>query len=136
MDEFAEINRRVFRTFARLPVNFVICHDDIMTSRKPVCSPKWMHKYIFPRYEEFWGMLKSTGKHVIFMVDGCIDAYADEYSPAVQEALSVSHIPTIRLLHVSIKIALLPARVITAYSLAISLRKSRLWLKAWSRLLT
>jgi hypothetical protein len=78
MDEFAEINRRVFRTFARLPVNFVICHDDIVTARGPVCSPKWMHKYIFPRYEEFWGMLKSTGKHVIFMVDGCIDAYADD----------------------------------------------------------
>lgn len=78
MNEFAEINRRVFRVFARLPVNFVICHDDIVTSRGPVCSPKWMHKYIFPRYEEFWGMLKSTGKEVIFMVDGCIDAYADD----------------------------------------------------------
>lgn len=78
MDEFAEINRRVFRTFARLPVNFVICHDDIVTSRGPVCSPEWMHKYIFPRYEEFWGMLKDAGKKVIFMVDGCIDEYADD----------------------------------------------------------
>jgi len=78
MDEFAEINRRVFRTFARLPVNFAICHDDIVTSRGPVCSPKWMHRYIFPRYEEFWGMLKAAGKEVIFMVDGCIDAYADD----------------------------------------------------------
>ncbi len=39
MDEFAEINRRVFRTFARLPVNFVVCHDDIVNSRGPVCSP-------------------------------------------------------------------------------------------------
>ncbi len=78
MDEFAEINRRVFRTFARLPVNFVICHDDIVTARGPVCSPKWMHRYIFPRYEEFWGMLKAAGKEVIFMVDGCIDAYADD----------------------------------------------------------
>ena len=78
MDEFAEINRRVFRTFARLPVNFVICHDDIVTARRPVCSPAWMHKYIFPRYEEFWSMLKDTGKEVIFMVDGCIDAYADD----------------------------------------------------------
>lgn len=78
MDEFAEINRRVFRTFARLPVNFVICHDDIVTSRGPVCSPSWMHKYIFPRYEEFWGILKAAGKRAIFMVDGCIDAYADD----------------------------------------------------------
>ncbi|HPD14739.1 MAG TPA: uroporphyrinogen decarboxylase family protein [Planctomycetota bacterium] len=78
MDEFAEINRRVFRVFARLPVNFVVCHDDIVTSRGPVCSPAWMHKYIFPRYEEFWSIVKAAGKQVIFMVDGCIDAYADD----------------------------------------------------------
>jgi len=78
MDEFAEINRRVFRAFARLPVNFVVCHDDIVTSRGPVCSPEWMHEYIFPRYEEFWGMLKAAGKEVIFMVDGCVDAFVDD----------------------------------------------------------
>jgi hypothetical protein len=78
MEEFAEINRRVFRTFARLPVNFVVCHDDIVTTRGPVCSPAWMRKYIFPRYEEFWGMLKAAGREVIFMTDGCIDAYADD----------------------------------------------------------
>lgn len=78
MCEFAELNRRVFRVFARLPVNFVICHDDIVTSQGPVCSPKWMHKYIFPCYEEFWGILKEAGKEVIFMADGCMDAYADD----------------------------------------------------------
>lgn len=78
MDEFAEINRRVFRSFARLPVNFVVCHDDIVTSRGPVCSPKWMHKYVFPRYEEYWGMLRATGKEVIFMADGCMNDYADD----------------------------------------------------------
>ena len=37
-----------------------------------------MHKYIFPRYEEFWGILKAAGKEVIFMADGCMDAYADD----------------------------------------------------------
>ena len=78
MDEFAEINRRVFRTFARLPINFVVCHDDIVTTRGPVCSPQWMHKYVFPRYEEYWSMVKAAGKEVIFMVDGCVDAYADD----------------------------------------------------------
>ncbi|HUS91036.1 MAG TPA: uroporphyrinogen decarboxylase family protein [Phycisphaerae bacterium] len=78
MDEFAEINRRVFGVFARLPVNFVVCHDDIVTSRGPVCSPRWMHKHIFPRYEEFWGMLRAAGKRVIFMADGCMDAHADD----------------------------------------------------------
>ena len=77
MDEFAEINRRVFRAFARLPVNFVLCHDDIVTTRGPVCSPKWMNRYIYPRYEEFWGILKAAGKEIIFMADGCMDACAD-----------------------------------------------------------
>jgi len=78
MDEFAEINRRVFRAFARLPVNFVICHDDIVLANGPVCSPDWMRKFIFPRYEEFWGLLKRSGKEVIFMVDGCVDAFVGD----------------------------------------------------------
>lgn len=78
MDEFAEINRRVFRAFARLPVNFVICHDDIVLSTRPACSPAWMHKHIFPRYEEFWDILRRAGKEVIFMVDGCVDAFIDD----------------------------------------------------------
>jgi hypothetical protein len=78
MDEFAEINRRIFRAFSRLPINFVTCHDDIVMTSGPVCSPEWMNKYVFPRYEEYWSMLKSAGKEVIFMVDGCVDAYADD----------------------------------------------------------
>lgn len=78
MDEFAEINRRVFRVFARLPVRFVVCHDDIVTTRGPVCSPAWMHKYIFPHYEEQWSILRAAGKEVLFMADGRMDAYADD----------------------------------------------------------
>ncbi len=78
MEEFAEINRRVFRAFARLPINFVICHDDIVLTSGPACSPAWMRKFIFPRYEEFWSILKAAGKEVIFMVDGCVDAFVDD----------------------------------------------------------
>lgn len=78
MDEFAEINRRVFRAFARLPVNFVVAHDDIVLANGPVCSPQWMRRHIFPRYEEFWGIVKAAGKEVIFMVDGCVDAFVDD----------------------------------------------------------
>ncbi len=78
MDEFAEINRRVFRVFARLPVHVIMCHDDIVTARGPVCSPKWMNRYIFPRYEEFWSIVKAAGKKVVFMADGNMDAYADD----------------------------------------------------------
>jgi hypothetical protein len=76
MDEFAEINRRVMQAFCHLPVNVVHCHDDIVSTRGPVCSPRWMHKYVFPRYEEYWAMLKTAGKTVVFQADGCMDAYA------------------------------------------------------------
>lgn len=75
MHEFAEINRRVF---ARLPVNFIICHDDIVTSRGPTLSPAWMRGYVFSYYREFWDLVKAAGKEVIFMADGCMDAYADD----------------------------------------------------------
>ena len=78
MDEFAEINRRVFRAFARLPVNLVTCHDDIVLTSGPVCSPAWMRKFIFSRYEEFWGILRAAGKEVIFMVDGCVNAFVGD----------------------------------------------------------
>jgi len=78
MEEFAEINRRVFRAISRLPVNWVCCHDDIVTTSGPLCSPAWMRKYIFPRYEEFWGMLKEAGKQVVFMSDGCLDVFVDD----------------------------------------------------------
>ena len=78
MSEFTEINRRVFRAFARLPVNFAICHDDIVTTRGPVCSPAWMNKYVYPVYDELWGILHDAGKRVIFMSDGCMDQCADD----------------------------------------------------------
>lgn len=78
MEEFAEINRRVFRAIARLPVNWVCCHDDIVTTTGPMVSPVWMRKYIFPRYEEFWGILKKTGKEIVFMSDGCLDVFVDD----------------------------------------------------------
>ena len=78
MDEFAELNRRMFRAFARLPVNFIGCHDDIVNTRGPVCSRPWMNRFIFERYEEFWGIVRDAGKEVVFIVDGCVDAYVDD----------------------------------------------------------
>ena len=78
MDEFAEINRRVFRAFSRLPVNFVGCHDDIALTNGPVCSAEWMNHYIFPRYEEYWSMLKEKGIRPYSIVDGKGDVFIDD----------------------------------------------------------
>jgi len=80
MASFAEINRKVFRAFARTPdyVNAVVCHDDICMTAGPVCSPKWLGEYVYPYYEEFWDMVKAAGKRVVFMSDGNIDKVADD----------------------------------------------------------
>ena len=78
MDEFAEINRRAFRAYSRLPINFFVSHDDIAATGGPICSRPWMEKYIFPRYEEYWGMLKANGIDPIFMADGKPDAYFED----------------------------------------------------------
>jgi len=37
-----------------------------------------MHKYIFPVYEELWAILKTAGKRVIFMADGCMNEFVDD----------------------------------------------------------
>jgi len=78
MEEFAEINRRVFRAFSRLPVKFAACHDDIAMTSGAVCSPEWMNKYIFPRYEEYWSTLKEKGITPFSISDGKADVFIDD----------------------------------------------------------
>ncbi|MCW5941403.1 MAG: hypothetical protein KIS66_04180 [Fimbriimonadaceae bacterium] len=78
LSEFAELSRRTFRAMARLPVHVVICHDDIVGTRGPFLSPAWMRRLVFPRYEEFWSILRAAGKRVVFMSDGNMDAFADD----------------------------------------------------------
>jgi hypothetical protein len=96
MEEFAEINRRVFRTFARLPVL-----RDLPRRHRHRTRPGLLARvdapHIFPRYEEFWGMLKAAGKEVIFMADGCMDAYRRRRDGLRgPRASSLSPIPTTR----------------------------------------
>lgn len=78
MNEFAEISGGVFKVFSKLPVNFVNCHDDIVTTHGTLVPPWWLRKFIFPHYEEWWSMLRTAGKEVIFTTDGCVDMFADD----------------------------------------------------------
>jgi len=78
MEEFAELSRRTFQAIARLPVNVVAFHDDIVGTRGLFCSPAWMRKHIYPRYEEFFDIIHKAGKRVTFTSDGRVDEVADE----------------------------------------------------------
>ena len=71
MDEFAEINRRVFRAFARLPVNFVVCHDDIVNTPRPHLLARAGCTSSSSRATRSSGAsCRAAGKEVIFMSDG------------------------------------------------------------------
>jgi len=78
MGDFAELSRKVFRCFAKMPINMVTCHDDLCMATGPVCSPAWLREHVYPYYEEFWDMLHAGGKKVLFMCDGNIDKVADD----------------------------------------------------------
>lgn len=78
MGEFAELSRRAVAALARLPANFVLFHDDICNTAGPVCPRDWMNRYVLPYYEEFWDTIHQSGKRVIFIGDGNLDAYVED----------------------------------------------------------
>jgi len=78
MADFACLSRKVFQAAALTDLNFFVCHDDICMARGPVCSPTWMHEFIYPYYEEFFGLMGDAGIKVIFMTDGNPDLIADD----------------------------------------------------------
>lgn len=80
IEGFAMASRKFFKAVAKTPddVNVVVCHDDICITNGPICSPEWLRKFIYPYYEEFFSLLKNSGKRVIFNSDGNIDKVADD----------------------------------------------------------
>ena len=76
--DFACLSRKVFQAAALTDINFFVCHDDICMARGPVCSPRWLAEFIYPYYEEFFGVMGDAGIKVIFMTDGNPDLIADD----------------------------------------------------------
>jgi len=70
MADFAVLSRKYFEAVSLTDVNHCVCHDDICMARGAVCSPAWMREFVYPYYEEFWGMMKASGIKIIFMTDG------------------------------------------------------------------
>ncbi len=70
MEGFAARSRKFFQAVAMTDCNHCVCHDDICMARGAVCSPAWMHEFIYPYYEEFFGTMGDVGIKVLFMTDG------------------------------------------------------------------
>lgn len=81
MADWAVLSRKYFTAVSLTDVNHCVCHDDICMARGAVCSPAWMHEFVYPYYEEFWGLMKAQGIRVIFMTDGnCADIADDIFA--------------------------------------------------------
>ena len=79
LSDFAVINRKVFKTtLSCLDTDVVVCHDDLCSSRGPICSPNWLRTHIYPYHEEFFDIIHKGGKKVIFLCDGNIDEVSDD----------------------------------------------------------
>lgn len=70
MADFAVLSRKYFEAVSLTDCVYCVCHDDICMARGPVCSPAFMHEFVYPYYEEFWGTMRASGIKVIFMTDG------------------------------------------------------------------
>ena len=77
LDGFARVSEKTFEALSLTDVEVVTSHDDICMTRGAVCSPEWLEEMIYPHYRRFWDIVRSTGKKVLFISDGCVNPVAD-----------------------------------------------------------
>lgn len=65
-----EQSKKLITTLCRTDCPFVFLHDDLADANGPVFPPAWYGDFIFPRYEEFFGLVHAAGKKIIFVADG------------------------------------------------------------------
>jgi len=75
---FAQRSRRVFEAIALTNAPLVWSHDDICCTRGPTVSPNWLREFIYPYYEEFWAIVRNSGKKLLFISDGNVTSIADD----------------------------------------------------------
>ena len=54
---------------------FLFVHDDLASKDGPIFRPTWYDTFIFPHYPEIWAEAKRSGKKIIFVADGNMDAF-------------------------------------------------------------
>lgn len=75
---FFQISLKVMQAFAATDIEVLTSHDDLCMTRGPIFNPQWYRENLYPFYEALWEPLKKTGKKVIFISDGKLDAVIDD----------------------------------------------------------
>ena len=75
---YARWLRPSFEGLAACDAPLVSVHDDIVWTTGPFIHPDWYRRFVFPMYEELFTPLREAGKKILFICDGCYDAFADD----------------------------------------------------------
>jgi len=75
------------QAWARTPIEFFMCHDDMVWAQGPFMRPDFYRAEIFPRYKALWDVLKKAGKKIIFTSDGDWSMFVDDIVEAGADAL-------------------------------------------------
>ena len=75
------------RAWAATPIEFFMCHDDMVWSQGPFMRPDFYRAEVFPRFRELWSILHQAGKKVIFTSDGDMSLFVDDLVEAGADAL-------------------------------------------------
>ena len=76
-----------YRAWAATPIEFFMCHDDMVWSQGPFMQPDFYRAEVFPRYRELWRVLHDAGKKVIYTSDGDMSLFIDDLVEAGADVL-------------------------------------------------
>ncbi len=93
-DRFARVLDTIYQqslhhytAWAQTPIDFFMCHDDMVWSQGPFMRPAFYRAEIFPRYRALWQVLHDAGKKVIFTSDGDLTLFVDDLVEAGADVL-------------------------------------------------
>jgi hypothetical protein len=70
--------RHFFEALADADVPVVMIHDDIVWSSGPFINPAWYRECVFPGYREHFGLLRESGKKILYTSDADYTVFVDD----------------------------------------------------------
>jgi hypothetical protein len=77
-ERYASWIRQYFDALAAADVPVVMVHDDIVWSSGPFLSPDWYREFVFPNYRNLFGLLRDSGKKIMYTSDGNYTSFVDD----------------------------------------------------------
>lgn len=81
-DRYAGWMDSYFSALAAANVPVVMVHDDIVWTEGAIFPPAWYRQHVFPHYRRWFGLLRDSGKKIMFTSDGNYTEFVDDIAAA------------------------------------------------------